>query len=145
MKRFILHGLAIGVVIGGLAAVADALVITDQERIEQLVDSLEGEVRDTTLDDALHFVETDREPVEVRSAEGTRWFEDADADLARRAREALRPLRGSDIEVLQRTIEIEGDEAHLALRARTRYGVVDGNVDFVKHGERWLIQRARIR
>lgn len=145
MKRFILHGLAIGVVIGGLAAVADALVITDQERIEQLVDSLEGEVRDTTLDDALHFVETDREPVEVRSAEGTRWFEDADADLARRAREALRPLRGSDIEVLQRTIEIEGAEAHLALRARTRYGVVDGNVDFVKHGERWLIQRARIR
>ncbi len=145
MKRFLLHAVAIAVVVGGLAAVADALVITDRERIEQLVDSLEGEVRDTTLDEALHFVETDREPVELRSSERDEYFEDADADLAQRARAALRPLRGSEIEIIQHTIELEDDEAHLALRARTRYGVVDGNIDFVKHGERWLIYRARVR
>jgi hypothetical protein len=145
MKRFLLHTLAIGVVVGGLAAVADALVITDRERLEQLVDSFEGEVQDTTLDEALRFVETDREPIEVRSSERTRYFEDADADLAQRAREALRPLRGSEIEIIQHTIEIDGDEAQLAVRARTRHGVVDGNVDFVRHGERWLITRARVR
>lgn len=145
MKRFLLHAAAVAVVVGGLAAVADALVITDRERIEQLVDSLEGEVEDTTLDEALHFVETDREPIEVRSDERTEYFEEADADLAQRAREALRPLRGSEIEIIQHTIELQDDEAHLALRARTRYGVVDGNIDFVKHGERWLIRRARVR
>ena len=145
MKRILLHTLAIGVVVGGLAAVADALVITDRERIEGLVDSLEGEVRDTTLDEMLRFVETDREPIEVRTSERTRHFEGADADLAQRAREALRPLRGSEIEILQRTIELENDEAHVALRARTRHGVIDGNIDLVKHGERWLIWRARIR
>lgn len=145
MKRMLLHTFAIAVVVGGLAAVADALVITDHERIEQLVESLEGEVEDTTLDEMLHFVETDREPIEVRTSERTRVFEDADADLAQQAREALRPLQGSEIEVLQHTIELEDDEAHVALRARTRYGVVDGNVDLVKHGERWLIWRARIR
>ncbi len=145
MKRILLHTLAIGVVVGGLAAVADALVITDRERLEQLVDSLEGEVQDTTLDEALRFIETDREPIEVRTSDRTRTFEDADADLAQRAREALRPLRGSEIEIVQHTIEMEDDEAHVALRARTRHGVVDGNIDLVKHGERWLIWRARIR
>ena len=145
MKRILLHTLAIGVVVGGLAAVADALVITDRERIEQLVDSLEGEVQDTTLDEVLHFVETDREPIEVRTSERTRVFEDADADIAQHAREALRPLRGSDIEVIQHTIEMDDEEAHVALRARTRHGVVDANIDLAKHGERWLIWRARIR
>jgi hypothetical protein len=145
MKRSLLLLLAIGVVVGGLAAVADALVVTERERLEQLVDSLEGEVQDTTLDELLHFVETDREPIEVRSSDGTQVFESADAELARRTREALRPLRGSEIEIIQRTIELEDDEAHIALRARTRHGVVDANVDLAKHGERWLIWRARVR
>jgi len=145
MKRIFFHALAISGVVGGLAAVADALVVTDQERIEQLVDSLEGEVQDTSLDEVLRFIETDREPLELRTRERTRHFEDADADIAQWAREALRPLHGSEIEIVQRTTELEGDEAHVALRARTRYGVVDGAIDLVKRGERWLIWRARIR
>ncbi|MAQ16788.1 MAG: hypothetical protein CMN30_18600 [Sandaracinus sp.] len=145
MKRIALYAVAIAVVIGGLAAAADALVLTDEERLEQLVDALDGEVDDGSLDEVLRFVATDREPLEVSSREGNDLYEDADADLAQRARGILRSLRGSEVEVVQHTIEIEGDEAEVALRARTRHGVLDAQLDLVRHGERWLVWRARVR
>ena len=145
MKRIALYAVAIAVVIGGLAAAADALVLTDEERLEQLVDALDGEVDDGSLDEVLRFVATDREPLEVSSREGNDLYEDADADLAQRARGLLRSLRGSEVEVVQHTIEVEGDEAEVALRARTRHGVLDAQLDLVRHGERWLVWRARVR
>ena len=146
MTRFALYAAAIVAIVVGLAAVADALVLTDEERIEQLVDAFDGTISEQTLDEGLRFVETDREPVEV-SLEGgqVEVYEDADARLTQRARDALRPLIGSEVEVLQHTIRVDEQDADVALRARTRYGVVDVTLDLTKHGERWLVWRARLR
>ena len=145
MSRYLLHAAAILGLLIGAAAVADALVITDEERIGELLEALDGPVDARAIDTALRFVETDRQPLELVVQGSAIVYDDADAELARRARTMLRPLLESDTELIQHAIEVEGEEARVTSRTRTRYGVVDATVDLAKHGDRWLIRRARLR
>ncbi len=131
--------------VGAVAAVADALVVTDQERLEAFVEAVSGEVSGDRIDDALAYVQTGRAPLTFRAGPEEHYFDDRDADFARRARRALRPLLGTDAELVQQNIEIEGDHADVHLRVRTAGGVVNGSIELEKAGGRWLVTRAMLR
>lgn len=132
--------------IGSLAAVADALVVTEEERIEEFVDALSGEVSTDAVDDALAFVDTDRVPLTLRTERRRERFEEGDsADLAELARDALRPLQGTDTTLIQSDVRVEGEIAFAAVRVRTERGLVDANFEFEKASGRWLLSEAYIR
>lgn len=145
-RTTLLTAAVLAVCIGGVVAVADALVITDEERLETFVEALTGEVSPERIDDALSYVNTDRVTLTLRSPNGTEVFEEGDgAALANLARRELASLEGSDATLIQDTIDIDGDRATVTIRARTRMGLVDANLQLEKVADRWLLTRAYIR
>ena len=131
--------------VGAVAAVADALVLTDEERLQGFVDAIDGEFTTESVDDALSFVQTDRVPLVVRTPMGQRTYDDRDAELAERAHDTVAELLGTGVDVIQSHIAIDGDEANVRIRVRTGSGVVGGSFEFEKQEDRWLMSQATIR
>ncbi|MEM9074160.1 MAG: hypothetical protein AAGE52_37050 [Myxococcota bacterium] len=146
MRKLIVYGAVAIVAIGGVAAVADALVVTDEERLESFADSFAGEVSTRRIDHALGYFDPDREAVSVSSYDDQWEFASGEgADLATEVRAILRDFQGEDVDMLQRSITHDDQDARVALRLRNSEGVFDATFDLRKHGERWLVRRARVR
>ena len=128
-----------------VAAVADALVVTDEERLEAFVDALSGEVSPERIDDALSFAQTDQLPFTLRSGSSERTYDNRDAELARRVRETIAPFLGTEAELVQHNIEVDGDEADVHLRVRTIRGTVSAAIQLEKVDGRWLIAATTLR
>lgn len=131
--------------LGCIAAVADALVVTDEERLMAFVEAVSGEVSGERIDDALSFAQTDRLPLTLRSPDSERTYDDRDDELARRVRQSLEPLLGSDAELIQHDIQIDGDIADVHLRVRTEHGSVSAALELEKVDGRWLVSEAAVR
>ncbi|HJK93376.1 MAG TPA: hypothetical protein RMH85_01660 [Polyangiaceae bacterium LLY-WYZ-15_(1-7)] len=130
----------------GISVVADALVLTDEERLETFAEALAGDAEVDRIGRALRYVDTAREDVELTlGAERLRFGDGDDAEVATELRDALEELSGADTELVQKSVEIDGDEARVAVRLRSREGLVDAVFDLAKHGERWVVFAARIR
>ena len=124
---------------------ASELVVTDGERLEAFADSVTGEVSASRIDAALSYADPSRIPVEVLVADDFEVFgEDQEVDLADRAHDTLAPLEGDDARLLSRTIEIQGDDAHVALRIGTAEGTIDAQFRLVRRGDGWLVTRVRV-
>ncbi len=146
MRKLAFHLLIALVAVGGVAAVADALVVTDEERLETFAEDLSGDILPERIDAALGYFDPDRQPVEVVT-DGQRLFfaEGEGADLAAEVRAVLAPHGQQEATLLQRAIELRDDDARVALRLRTSEDVVDATFDLRKHGERWFVRRVRVR
>lgn len=145
LRRFATYAFLATACIGAIAAAADALVLTDEERLEAFTDTLDGDVTPDRIDEALDFADPDREPVEIIAGRQREFFGDGSgADLAERAREELAPLTGSEVDLVQRSIHVHGDDALIAVRVRTRAGLIDARFDLSRHGDGWLIRRVRV-
>lgn len=145
MPKLAVHGLIVVSLVAGAAAVADALVVTDRERLEAFAESLSGTIDTDLVDGALGYFDVEHEAVLVTTPDGDEEFVEGEgAALASVARDALRAYQGHTIEEVQRAIEIEGDEARVALRLRTPEGMVNATFDLAKHGERWFVHRVRL-
>ena len=142
--------LRVGVVLAtllGIVAVADALVVTDEEKLEAFAYSISGDVEVDRIDDALRYVSTLHEGLQV-DALGERDFYDEgeDAEIGARAREALTPYLGHELELVQHSVTLEGDEGHVAVRVRTPdRRLIDARFTLYKHGERWIVAEATLR
>lgn len=146
MKRaHLLLAAAAVLCLGCVAAVADALVVTDQERLEAVVDALSGEVSSERIDDALSFAQTDQLPLTLRAGSRERTYDDRDAELARRIRQGIEPLVGTEAELVQHDIRVDGDEADVHLRVRTVRGTISAAIELEKVDGRWLIAEATLR
>ena len=131
--------------VGSVAVVADALVVTDQERLESFVDAVTGEVATRRIDAALGYVDPARVPVEVMVGSDASFYDEGhEVDLAERTRDTLAPFAGDDVRLLQKAIEIEGDRALVALRISTREGTADVQFRMVRRGDGWLVSRVRV-
>ena len=97
------------------------------------------------IDDALSFAQTERLPLTVRAPGGERTYDDRDDELARRVRQSLQPLLGTDAELIQHDIQIEGEVADVHLRVRTEHGSVSAAIELEKVDGRWLIAEAAVR
>jgi hypothetical protein len=145
LRRIAIYAFIFVTVVGGIATAADALVLTDEERLEAFTETLDGDVTDQRIDQALDFADPDREPVELIVGRFRALYDEGQgAELAERAHSELAPLAGSGTTLLQRSIHIDGDEALVAVRVRTRGGVIDASFNLTRHGDGWLIRRVRI-
>lgn len=144
-SRILIQSTVLVLLIGSVAVVADALVVTDQERLEAFVDSVTGEVETRRIDAALSYVDTARVPVEITVGEEYRTYDEGqEVDLAERARRTLAPFTGQDVRVLQKAIEIDGERALVALRIGTREGTANLQFRLVRRGDGWLVSRVRV-
>lgn len=144
-SRFMVQAIVLALLLGSVAVVADALVVTDEERLDAFADAVTGEVETQRIDAALSYVDPARVPVEVLVGEQRSFYEDGQVvDLAERARETLGPYTGDDVRLLQKTIEIDGDRALVALRVGTRDGTANVQFRLVRRGDGWLVSRVRV-
>jgi hypothetical protein len=125
--------------IGGIALAADALVESDEERVDDVADAMVGGASDRRVDAVLAWVDPSRVPVVV---DGERYAED-DGDPAPAIRDALAPLDADRLEVVQRSVSLEGDRATVALRVRSEGDLVDVQVAMRRDGQAWLVSDVR--
>ena len=144
-KRIGLLGIGAFALVSSLALVVDALVITDEERLDMFVDGLTDtrtEARSTRrLATSIPAGFRSRSMVGDESA----FYGDGDeVDLAEHTREALSSLAHGEAELVQKTIDIEGDQARVAVRVSTDDGMVNAQFRFVRRGDGWLVSRMRV-
>jgi hypothetical protein len=146
MRRIVVTvSIALAVLLG-LSAVADALFVTDEERLEAFVDAISGDIETGRIDDALRFVSTRHEEVALRAPGQNEWFgEGDDAELGALARERLAPHLGQALELVQHSVRVDEDAGHVGVRLRGPRGLMDVAFELRKHGERWYVRSARIR
>ncbi len=143
MSKIALYGVAFVGLIGGIAAVADALVVTEREQLESFADAVTGQVSSKRIDAALRYADPSMEPIDVMSLDG-RWSFDAEnaARLAAKVRTTLAPLEGTTVRVVQKSVQIENGNGRVALRLSTSEGLVNVTFSLRRHENRWLVRRA---
>lgn len=138
--------IVIATLVGGVVTVADALVVTEEERLDRFVDTLDSGRPEHRIAESLRWVDADRESVSIRiDGVDDHYGEGQDAELAATMRDALAPFASSRAEIVQRSISIEADEARIALRVRTLEGMTDAVFDLRRHDDRWLVSRIQTR
>lgn len=145
MSRFVIYAVVASAAVGGTALVADALVESDSERLEQLADELgEG---DGAVDAVLRWTDPAREEISVGAAgERSRVYREGDdVALSEAVTRALAPLDTSDLDVVQRSISVDGDRGTVALRARADGEAVNATVRLTRNGQGWLVTSLRVR
>ena len=138
--------LVLAVIVSGLGALAlDWVIVTDQERIEEFVEAVTGEVRGDRIDKALEYVDVPRQSVEIVVDNQVRFYEgNVNTAVAEEARQTLAPFAGDNVRLLQDSIEVEEDHARVALRASTPEGVLDVQFRLIRHDDQWLVSRVRV-
>jgi len=121
----------------------DAVVVTDEERLEAFVDDVTGTVSTQRIDAALEWVDPATEPVEVRYFGRSDYYEQM-PPLRERAHDALRYLSGDALRTLQEGIEVTDDRAVVGLRLLSDRGMVQATFTLRRRGERWLVSEVEI-
>lgn len=145
MSKIALYGAAFIALVGGVAAVADAMVVTEREQLEAFAEAVTGEVSGKRIDAGLRYADPTVEPIEVMSFEG-RWSFDEDnaPSLAAKARSTLAPLEESTLRVVQESVHIDNDDGRVALRLHTKNGLVNVTFTLRRHDQRWLVRRVLV-
>ena len=145
-SRFVLYSVLATFLIGGFAFVADALVVSDEERLGELAEAL-AEGAPSDRDDAvMRWVDLSREPVSVRQHGAARDFAEEDAfRLEREVETALDPFLDPRAELVQRSVNVDGDRATVAVRVRQAGEVHDASFQLVRSGQGWLVARLSTR
>lgn len=143
VPRRMLVGIGAVVVLGIAGWIAyDVLVVTDQERVEALLDDVTGTMGPEKVSRALRWVDVDRQPLDVSAYGDARSYSPGQgSELETKARESLRRFDGTTFRMLRRSVEVTGNDAHVTLQLIGDDSMA--NVDFAlrKHGEDWLISR----
>jgi len=144
-RTIALYALALTLLGGAVATVADALVVTDEEQLEAMVDGMTDGRAGHRVDAALDFASPSREPVEVVTDRGRRFYEDGDeVELAAAVRRALSVLESDQVELVQKSVDIRGEDARVVLRVRTDGGYLNAQVRLRRHEDRWLMESLRV-
>lgn len=146
MTRRLLLQAAIALVLAlGIAVVADALVVTDDELIASAVDGISAEDPFARIDAVLASADPNRLPVEVQVDGSFAVYSDGEeVDLAEHLSDALAPVEDSSARLLQRTERLDGDRATVALRFDSD-PALELDLRFERRGDGWLLQRIRVR
>ena len=144
-RKIALYAFALTLLGGSVATVADALVLTDEEQLDALVEDLTSSRVGHRVDAVLDFAAPSREPVEVVADGEADSFADGDeVELAGRTRALLADLETDDLDVVQHTVDIEGERARIVVRVRTADGYLNAQLRLHRHEDRWLIESLRV-
>ncbi len=135
--RFFAYASLATAIVGGFALVADALVVSDEEAVEVLVDDLTEDASAGVL----VWTDPEVEPVSLQVAGRTARY--AAGDESRFADAIGDALRGfeADVEVVQTSVDVDGDRATVSVRARSGGELHDARFRLVRHGQSWLVTR----
>lgn len=135
-------------VLGGGTFVADALVETDEERLDSYAEELVKADRGAEADVVRGWAELSRSAVRVDGPSGPERFDRGRDQLAltEALEDALAPLSNAQrLEVVQRAIRVDGDRGTIALRVRADGRVEDLTIRFARSGQGWVLERLRRR
>jgi hypothetical protein len=132
--------------VGG-AWLVDALVVSDEERLEELVAAVAGPVTAPRIASARErWIDLERQPFEVSALGRVALYRAGDDDaLDERASEAARSLSGSHLRTITSGIAIDGDRAVVSMRVlddRRGMGRLEWTLE--RHGDDWLLARLRV-
>ena len=145
MRRTGIHLLVILSLVVGAAAVTDAVVVTDRERMEEFVEAVTGRVSDARIDNALSYADPSKVTMElVHNGRRHRYSDQNAGDLKSDARKALATLAGSKLHLIQENISLDGERARIALRLRTNEGLANTVFDLRREDDRWLLRRVTV-
>ncbi len=145
MSRIGVYILALGFLVTSVALVVDALVVTDQERMEEFVQAVTGQISDDRIDNALEYADPERVEMDlVQESRKRHYGSDNLADLRPTARQALAPLAGNNLRLIQKSISVDGNSARVALRVRTEAGLANTVFDLRRYDEDWLLRRVTV-
>ena len=145
MRRTGIHLLVILSLVVGAAAVIDTVVVTDRERMEQFVKAVTGRVEDKRIDNALKYADPSKVTMELIHNGRRHKYSDRNArDLKPDAREALATLSGSRLNLIQETIQLDGERARIALRLSTNQGLANTIFDLRREDDEWLLRRVTV-
>ncbi len=144
--RFVVYGIIATALIGGVAFAADALVVSDREQLEQLANDLtEGDAGER-IDAVLRWTDPSREPVTLtRGREVSRFEEQDDYALAEELGSALAPFESDELDVVQRSVRVDGDRGTVAVRVRADGELHDATMHLARSGQGWLVTDVRAR
>lgn len=144
--RIAVYVIAILVAVFGVVFVADALVESDEERLEELEASLVGAAAGARPDRIAAWAATESVAV---VADGRRTWVDADegeATLRGVIDDALPELSDPEAEIVQHTSALTGRRGRITLRIRTDEGPVDTTLELaLAEGAYQLIEVRRMR
>ncbi|MFW6067459.1 MAG: hypothetical protein ACOC97_03915 [Myxococcota bacterium] len=137
---------AVAAAIAGGVVLVDALVTTDEERLERFVETVTSPVNAATLREGLAWVDPAVQPLEVEARGMGRLYDARNAEsLEPDARRGLEPYMGDHPRALRESIQVEGDRGTVDLQLLTGRGMVEARFRFRRRGERWLLEKAEIR
>jgi len=144
--RVIVLGLFLLVV--GASIAIDALIVTDEERLERFVDELNGSIDREYVDRVLGYVDLAQTPLDLEvllPIESHTGLYDASraAELEQMFRERMRPYYGDRVRTLQKRIEVEGNRAQVGFTVFGQSLQVRVELKMSRIGERWLVAAAR--
>lgn len=145
-KTWITIGAVLIAAIGGYL-VHDALTVSDEERLEQLVLDSTGRIGQDRMDAGRRrWVDLRRQPFEVSALGESHHYGEGDDDaLEERARQAVRTLARTELRALSSGVEVEGERARVTLRVLGQ-GQGLGRIEWSlrKHGDDWLAERLSV-
>ena len=142
--RFLVHAVVATFLIGGVALAADALVETDEEQLAELASDLTEGRAHARPDAVLRWTDLSREEVElVRGGQVSRFVEHEDHRLAQSIGRALAPFTAERVEVVQRSVSVNGDRATVAVRARADGSIRNVTFKLARSGQGWLVTQVR--
>ena len=135
--RFVAYAALASAIVGGFALVADALVVSDEEAVEALVDDLTEDASAGVL----VWTDPELEPVSVQVAgRVVRYSAGDESRCADAIGDALSGFEAG-AEVVQSSVDVDGDRATVSVRARSAGELHDARFRLVRHGQGWLVTR----
>ncbi len=145
-SSLLLYGAIASLVLGAGVLTADALVTTDEEHLEQLCDDVTERDPDARVGAVMTWTHLMREPLEISEDGRRERYEERDeAELSRDLEGVLAPLTDPDLEILQRSVEVDDDRATIALRTRSGGETHNTTFRLVRNGQGWLLTRLQAR
>lgn len=145
-SRFVLYSVLATLFIGGFAFVADALVVSDEEHLGELAEAVTEGDGQARVDAAMRWMDLSRAEVTVRQNGSSATFDEGDGfRLQREVEDALSAFRDPDAEVVQRSVDVDGERATVAVRVRTGGAAHDASFHLVRSGQGWLVERLSTR
>lgn len=144
--RWLLAAAFAAAVVGG-ALLYDALVLSDEERLEELAAAVPGPVTAARIAGARErWIDLDRQPFEISALGRVALYRSGDdAALDERAADAARSLAGSRLRTLTSGIAIDGDRAVVSMRVLDdRSGMAQLEWTLERHGGDWLLSGLRV-
>ena len=146
LRRLLLPFLVVFACVSAISAVADALVVTEAERLDALADALSEEAQGRRVDQLLRYVVPGREPVELSDAgHRTYYGEGNEVDASEALRTSLAFLEARDVSSVQQSVSRDGNDAVVAVRLRAGGELHDLALYLRRHDDRWLARRVVVR